>query len=81
MARILVRDQWYRQLSPGTLYESEFERVIQQHAEILYPGYFLVPFKVTVQSDEDSARADFALVSKNYTSWWVVEVEKQNHSL
>ena len=81
MARILIEETWYDELSPSALYESEFESIIVRHSETIYPNFYVIPFKKTVFSNEDSARADLALISHNYQSWWVVEVERSEHSL
>jgi hypothetical protein len=81
MARILINGLWYDELSSSALYESEYESIIIRHSETIYPDFIAVPFKKTVYSDEDSARADLALISVNYQSWWVVEVERSEHSL
>lgn len=80
MARVLIRDEWYELLSPSAIYESEFEAQILSRSELLYPQYYAMPFKITVYSDEDSAKADFALVHRAYREWWVVEVEMGYHS-
>lgn len=81
MARILLRDEWYEQIAPRSLYETEYERLILQHASKLYPSFVAIPFKKTVYSDDNSAKPDLVLVEKKYRSWWVVEVEMGDHSL
>lgn len=80
MARILHDGEWYEQLSTAALYEEDYERLLFQHGESLFPSYHLVPFKMTVYSESAGAKADFALVHKNYRDWWVVEVELGHHS-
>lgn len=81
MARILVNDTWYEQLDPSALYESEFERLVLDRADLLYPEFYAVPFKPLVFSEDDAAKPDFALIDKEYRNWWVVEVEMVSHSL
>ena len=81
MARILHNDDWYDELGSGSLYETEFERIFQQYVPRVYPGFIAVPFKKTVYSDDASARADLALIRSDYLGWWVVEVERAEHSL
>lgn len=81
MAKIFINNEWYYEIEPKSLYESEYENILIQYGESIYQDYFIVPFKVTVYSDDASARADLAFVSKNYQEWWVVEVEKHEHSL
>lgn len=74
MAKILHEGEWYEQLSTRALYEEDYERLLQQHAHVLFPNYTLVKFKMTVATETASAKADFALVHKTYKDWWVVEV-------
>lgn len=81
MARILVNGIWYEDLPQSAIYESEYEQVILQKADKLFPSYYLIPFKKVVYSDHDSASADLALIEKQYREWWVVECELGQHSL
>jgi hypothetical protein len=81
MAKILFNDCWFEELAPNAVYEASFEAVLMTQAEKLWPEYFAVPFKSTVYSSDGAARADFALVERNYKEWWVGEVEMGRHSL
>lgn len=81
MIRLLLNNEFFYELSVTSLYESEVENILSQQAEQLFPGFHLVRFKKSVNSDQGSARADFALIDKEYQKWWVVEVEMGNHSL
>lgn len=81
MPKILVNDVWYEPIESAALYEREFESILLQKTAAIFPGYFAVSFKKTIQSDYDSAKADYALVAKSYSEWWVVEVELGHHSL
>jgi hypothetical protein len=81
MPKILVNDTWYEPIESASLYEMEFRRVLLQRSLSVFPGYRPVPFGKTVQSEFDSARADYALIADNYGEWWVVEVEMGHHSL
>ena len=81
MARLLINGEWYESLASTAYYEAEYERLIQEQARTLYPGYRLVPFKTTVASEAGTAKADFALISDTYRGWLVVEVELAHHSL
>jgi len=80
MARILVNGEWYNELSVGSLYESEFEKLFLQEAQQIFPDYFAVPFKLTVESQYGNGKPDLAIIEKNYRHWFVIEVEKSNHS-
>jgi hypothetical protein len=80
MARILFNGEWFEEVSTTALYETEFEQLVMNHSNILYPDYIAVPFRQTVSDEFGSARADFALIHSQYRDWWVVEVEMGHHS-
>ena len=80
--RLLYRGEWFDPLTqPGTLSEAEFERLLQQQAHHLFPNHVMVPYRRDVESDDYVRRPDFALIQREYRSWWVVEVELVHHSL
>jgi hypothetical protein len=81
MARILFRDAFFEELAPGSMLETDFERVVIERGQLVFPNFHVVPFKNAVFSEEDCAKADLALVERSYREWWVVEVELGNHSL
>lgn len=81
MARILVNNEWYAELSSQSMYESQFEDIVRSQAISLFPEYITVPFKFVVESEDGTAKADLALIDKSYLGWWVVEVEMSRHSL
>lgn len=79
MARLLANGRWYDPVPVAAMYESEYERILVQNADNLYPEYYLVPFKIDIISDYDRVRPDCALIEKGYREWWVVEVEMAHH--
>lgn len=81
MAKILNDGEWYQQLAPESLYESEFENIVLQQAPILFPRHHLIQFRTLVYSDDDAAMPDMALIDKSYREWWIVEIEMGHHSL
>lgn len=81
MARLLLGDQCFYQLSNTSLYEAEYERLLIAHGRGLFPEHYVLPFKPIVQSEVSSARPDLALVDREFRSWWVIEVELSHHSL
>jgi hypothetical protein len=81
MSKVLFDGEWFEQISVSALYETEYEQVFSSNVELIYPYYYLVPFKLTVSDETDSAKADFALIHKQCRDWWVVEVELGSHSL
>lgn len=81
MARFLLGDEWFDQLSSTSLYENEYERLLLSNASSLFPDYHVVEFKPIIQSEQGTARPDLALVDRELRAWWVVEVELAHHSL
>lgn len=81
MAKLLIEGQWFEGLASSEYYEAEFEALIAQDAERIFPGWNLVPFKVDVESPRGRRRPDYALIDRKYRCWWVVEVEMAHHSL
>jgi hypothetical protein len=81
MPRLFHRDEWFDELSPNALSEGEFESLLIQNADIIRADATIVPFKKTVYGGDGSARADLAIVSRDYRDWVVVEVEMARHDL
>ncbi len=79
VAKVLFNGEWYEPLASSSLYESEFEDVIEGQAGRLFPGYHLIPFKKRVASEEEARIPDFALIDHQYRDWWVVEIELAHH--
>lgn len=80
MAKILIQNEWYNELSPKAIYETEFENIVTSQGDKIFPDYFVVPFKTKVYTDDDIVIPDLALIDKNYRDWWVVEIEMNYHS-
>ena len=81
MPRLYYKAEWFDEISPSALAETEFESLLVSNADIIRPDSVIVPFKKTVYSPESSARADLAIISKDYRHWVVVEVELAKHDL
>ena len=81
MARFLLGDEWFDQLSSTALYENEYERLLLSNAQALFPDYHVREFKPIIQSEHGTARPDLALIDRDLRLWWVVEVELAHHSL
>ena len=82
MARILYGTEWFEEITSRGHSEHEYEKILQQEANKLFPNYYFVPFKTTVYSelDSDFRAPDFALIHRTYSAWWVVEIELGHHS-
>ncbi len=81
MARILIGDEYFEELASTALYETEFEAILFQEASRIFPDYYPVQFKPILVAEDGDAKADFALIHREYRTWWVVEVEMGHHSL
>jgi hypothetical protein len=81
VARLLLRGEYYDSVSPGALFEDDYERLLLANGKALYPSWHLGKFKCVVESEYGRAKADLALVDKRYRNWWVVEVERAIHPL
>jgi hypothetical protein len=81
MARLLVGDEWYEAVAPGSYFEADYEAYLMQNADALFPGYYLCRFTQAVTSEHGTSKPDLALVDQEYREWWVVEVELGIHPL
>ena len=81
MPRLFHKSEWFHELSPNALAETEFESLLIQNSDIVRPNTSIVPYKKTVYAGERSARADLAIISHDYRKWTVVEVEMVRHDL
>ena len=81
MARLWHREEWYVPISLNSIPERDFEELLKQNSAAIIPDAWVLSFRRTVYSAEGSARADLAVVDKQYREWFVVEVEMNRHSL
>ena len=79
--RLLAKGSVYSALGSSVLRESEYEALILQHAKDVFPGWWVVPFKMTIESPYGNRRPDLALVAPDFQQWWVVEVELAHHPM
>lgn len=79
MAKVLVGNKWYEEIAPSGVYESVYEAMVKAHAAQLWPRFHPVHFKANVYAGADGVRADLVLIERNYSEWWVVEVEMAHH--
>jgi hypothetical protein len=81
MPKLFYKGDWYDELSPTALAESEFEALLIKNAPIIAPSCVVIPFKKTVESEIGTARADLAAIAEDYREWIVIEAELDIHSL
>ena len=79
--RLLVSDEWFDVVSSEGQYETDFESMVLDRADSLFPHFHAVHFRAPVESEEGRKIPDLALVDRDYRFWWVVEVEMAHHSL
>jgi hypothetical protein len=80
MAKVLFEGKWYEELAPKGVYETVYEGMVKAHASTLWPRFHGVHFKANVYAGAEGVAADFALVERGYTEWWIVEVEMEHHN-
>jgi hypothetical protein len=81
MAKILLDNRWFEEVAPTGTYESVYEALIKAHAVQLWPRFHAVNFKATVYANGEGVKPDLVLIEKDYSEWWVVEVEMAHHAL
>jgi hypothetical protein len=66
---------------PDAALETEFELIVAKALMCIYPGYHCFPFGGTFKLEDNVSRPDIALVAKDLSHWFVIEVELISHSL
>jgi hypothetical protein len=61
--------------------ETEFELIAAEALMCIYPNYHCFPFGGTFKLEDNVNRPDLALVAKDLSHWFVIEVELVSHSL
>lgn len=75
---------WFDELKIiSSYYESELENTIQSHIETVFPEYIAIPYKKDIYAPgvAQGRAPDLALIRKDYSDWWIVEVELEGHSI
>jgi hypothetical protein len=70
----------YVKITPGSLYESNVQVLIERNLSALFPEYFgklMDPYFRTAGGD---VQPDLVLVRRDYKGWMLVEVEVEGHS-
>lgn len=79
---MLAAGRWYEAITSRSWLERDFERVVIEHAEQLFPGWLCAEFRETIEGDDGTRKQpDLALVDRECRRWWVVEVELAHHDL
>lgn len=74
---------WYEELPIiSSYYESEYEAKFKQHVGIVFPDFFVLTIRETINSPGRKPRKpDLVLIKKDLSEWWLVEVELEGHQL
>lgn len=86
MPKILAppKTDWYDELNVASYYgETELEDWFRQHANLIFPHHYVIPFKrdVTSRSTGETKKPDLMLIRHDFSNWAVVEVEIVKHTL
>lgn len=71
--------QWYDEIDGTSFYEKDLEKTILDKVPNVYPDYFAIPFSKTIWSGAEKSRPDLALIRKDYSHWYIIEVEMKRH--
>jgi len=74
-SKLLILDDWYEEFEPGSYIEDTLERIILSRSEDVFPDYYTLPLKKTIEYNGESSQPDLCLIKKDYSRWYVVEVE------
>ncbi|UGV25988.1 hypothetical protein E0H22_09980 [Rhodopseudomonas boonkerdii] len=66
---------------PDAALETEFELIVAKALMCIYPQHHCFPFGGTFRLEDNVSRPDIALVAKDLSHWFVIEVELVSHSL
>jgi hypothetical protein len=75
-----VTEQLYEMSDPDALSESELEYKTVRVLSRVFPEFHCVLFAGGFQYDDKVYRPDLALVARNFSHWFVIEVELVSHS-
>ena len=71
---------WYDEIDASTFYEKNLERTILMRLPQVYPDYYGIPFNLTITAGKETSTPDLAMVKKDYSEWFIIEVELERHS-
>ena len=74
-SKLLIKSDWYEEFEPGTYVEDTLERTIIAKANLVFPDYYTLPLRKTIEYKDESKQPDLCLIKKDYSRWYVVEVE------
>ncbi|MFT4224220.1 hypothetical protein [Dysgonomonas sp.] len=76
-------DAWYQEVAPRDFYlEIDLERIIMHNLSLIFPDFIPIVFKADIidSISNKKNRADLCLIKRDYSEWYVIEVELGKHS-
>ena len=71
----------FAQVDPTSFSEAEFEVHVLKAFQCIFSDYHCIPFRGGFEFESVRHEADLALVHRNFSHWYVLEVELLSHSL
>lgn len=84
MAKIvsaLLEKEFYHSALIGALNEDENEGIFVQQARRMFSDCYIIRFKKDVDYNGATCKPDLAIIKKDFSKWFVIEVELANHSI
>lgn len=75
---------WFQEIEPTSFYsEEDLERSVILNLESVFPQFWATTFKKLLKNPtrKKGNTPDLALVKKDYSEWYVIEVELSNHNV
>lgn len=74
-------NSYFELVDPASYSEAEFEIQVVKALRRVHPNHYCFPFKGSFALNGERRIADLAMVHKDFTHWFVIEVELISHSL
>lgn len=82
--KVQIGNPWYQEIQPKSFYsEEDLERAVLLNLEALFPDFHALTYKRKLKSRISSTTnaPDLALIAKDYSSWYIIEVELADHNV
>lgn len=74
------RHRKYVRISPGAVYETTVQTLVENNISSLFPEYFGKIFEPYFKTPAGDVKPDLVLIRHDYKGWMLVEVEVEGHS-
>lgn len=82
--KIKIGNPWFQEIEPTSFFsEEDLERSVLLNLQSLFPDFFAVTFKKKLTNTITglSNTPDLALIKKDYSEWYIIEVELSSHNI